>query len=384
MSDLDQNGNEALDAELVLDEVGQENSDSDIETLESISEEQRQELEDFAFRFLSTVIKLRGVRIDREKFLKSELQKRGFSTDVIVEAIESSPAAAGIGIKVLDKIAESAISHETNNASILSFATGLPGGFAILATVPADLTQFYVHAFRVMQKIAYIYGWKDFLEDLDEVDDETLTKFLVLLGVMVGAVGAAKSVQKFAIQVARPAIQNQIARKALTRTVWYPVLKSTLRTVGVKLTRDSLAKTVTKTVPVAGGVVSGSLTFVALKSQSTRLMKHLREIPPPNVDAAEYMAKLNESSEQDPSRARVVLASVSDGVADTSEAVLTQVRSGLGVANSAVRGGAKGAKSGVKGAANEASKRIKSLKPRKGSLDRNQKVSEDVNPEVSD
>lgn len=384
MSDLNRSGDEAVDAELVLDEVGLEEGDSDSKTLESISEEQRQELEDFAFRFLSTVIKLRGVRINREKFLKSELQKRGFSTEVIAEAIESSPAAAGIEVQTLDKIAESAISLETNNASVLSFATGLPGGIAILAAVPADLTQFYVHAFRVMQKISYVYGWKDFLEDLDEVDDETLSKLFMLLGVMVGAAGAANSVRSFAIQVARPAIQNQITRKALTKTAWYPVLRTTLRAVGVNLTKGGLAKTVTKTVPVAGGVVSGGITFVALKSQSTRLMKHLREIPPPNVDAAEYMAKLNESSEQDPSRARVVLASVGDGVADTSEAVLTQVRSGLGVANSAVRGGAKGAKSGVKGAANEASKRIKSLKPRKRSLDRNQKVSEDVNPEVSD
>ena len=119
---------------------------------------------------------------------------------------------------------------------------------------------------------------------------------VTLLGVMMGVGRAASSLSRFAKQIARPAIQKQIAKQALTKTVWYPVVKKTLAVVGVKVTKDSFAKTVTKVVPVAGGVISGGMTFVALKGQSARLRKHLRELPPPGVDAAEYRSALESTS----------------------------------------------------------------------------------------
>lgn len=93
-------------------------------------------------------------------------------------------------------------------------------------------------------------------------------------------------------QVAVPAVQKQIAQKALTKTVWYTPMKKTLAFIGVKVTKDSFAKTVTKAVLVVGGVISGSITLVALKSQSVRLLVHLREMPPPGADAAEYASIL--------------------------------------------------------------------------------------------
>ncbi len=109
---------------------------------------------------------------------------------------------------------------------------------------------------------------------------------------MMGVGGASLSLANFAQQVARPAIQKQIANQALMNRAWYPVVKQTLKLVGVKVTKDSFAKTVTKVVPLAGGVISGGMTLVSLKSQSVRLQKHLRELPPPGVDAAEYLAAL--------------------------------------------------------------------------------------------
>ena len=168
----------------------------------------------------------------------------------------------------------------------------------MLATIPADVTQYYVHAFRVMQKLAYIYGWKDFLGDLNEIDDETLGKMSLFLGVMLGVSGAASSLTTFAKQIARPALQKQIAKRTLTKTAWYGPMKQTLKLIGIKVSKDSFAKGVTRTVPVIGGVISGGMTLVALKSQSARLHKHLREIPPPGVDAAEYLAALDDLGAQ--------------------------------------------------------------------------------------
>lgn len=363
--DAEKSVDEVFDAEPVelgadVPETGQAD-----QSINDLIGEQNREAEEFAKSFLKTVLRLRGVRIDREQFLRSELHKRGIAREVIDEAIATSPAAAGIDVVLLDDMANAAIAFETRKSSALSFAAGLPGGFGLLATVPGDVTQFYVHAFRVMQKTAYVYGWQSFLEDSKEVDDETLGKLSMFLGVMLGVGGASSSLTVFAASVARPAIQKQVAGKALTKTTWYPVMKSTLRVIGVKLTKDSLAKTVTKVVPVAGGVISGGMTFVTLRGQSKRLMEHLRELPPPNVDAAEWRALVTHADAEEALRDNSVLSSVGGAVSNATETASTQARAALDGAGSAVKGAASGAGSAVKGAASGASGRLKSLVRRK-------------------
>ena len=258
---------------------------------------------------------------------------------------------------MLDEIAASSIGFETRKSTALSFAAGLPGGFAMLGSVPADITQFYIHAFRVMQKIAYVYGWQSFLKDMNDIDDETLAKLAAFLGVMMGIGGASSSVTSFAAQVARPAIQKKITNAALTKTVWYGPMKSTLRMVGVNVTKQSFAKGVTKVVPVAGGVISGGLTFVTLDSQSKRLMKHLREIPPPNVDAAAYMHAVRLAEEEDPGKVRAVGATFEDAIGRIRPPRPSTEETGE---RSAVEKTARGAASAFRGVVDGAADRLRS------------------------
>ena len=125
---------------------------------------------------------------------------------------------AGLGLDMLDGIAADVVEFETRKSTAMSFAAGVPGGFAMIGTIPGDITQFYVHAFRIMQKVAYVYGWTSFLEDTEEIDDETLGKLAAFLGVMMGVGGASTVVTVFAASVARPAVQKQIVGVALTKT----------------------------------------------------------------------------------------------------------------------------------------------------------------------
>lgn len=240
----------------------------------------------FALEFVGKLVRLRGVRIDRRRFLTAELRRRGVAPDVIQEAIDTRPAEAGIAAETLDEIARQSIAFETKKSTALAFTAGLPGGLALLGTVPADVAQYYVHAFRIMQKLAYVYGWQSFLDDCDETDDETLSRLGVFLGVMMGVAGASTAVTGFANNVARPALQKQIANKALTKTAYYTPLKKILKKVGVEINKQIFAKTVTKVVPVIGGVISGGLTYASLRTGSRRLMKHLRTLPPASTSAA--------------------------------------------------------------------------------------------------
>ena len=270
----------------------------DGETLFDLVSEQDEQAQEFAIEFFKKVLRLRGVQIDRDDYLRQELHKLGLDDATISLAQETTPVQAGLTPAQLDQLAADTIAFETRKSATISFAAGLPGGFAMLATIPGDVTQYYVHTFRIMQKLSYIYGWKDFLGGLDEVDDETLGKMSLFLGVMMGVGGASASLTIFAKQIARPALQEQIAKQALTKTAWYGPMKQTLKLIGIKVSKDSFAKGVTRTVPVIGGVISGGMTLVALKSQSARLHKHLREIPPPGVDAAEYLAALDDLGAQ--------------------------------------------------------------------------------------
>jgi hypothetical protein len=290
-------------------------------SVNSMLDEQDREAEQFAIAFLKKVIRLRGVRIDRAQFLRAELHKSGVGAAAIDRAVRENPAIAGISPTMLDEIARSVIEFETRKSTALSFAAGLPGGFAMIGTVPADITQFYVHAFRVMQKIAYIYGWQSFLNDIDDLDDESLGILAAFLGIMMGVGGASVSIGVFAAQVARPAVQKKIAGVALTKTAWYLPMKQTLRIIGVQVTKQGFAKTVSKVVPVVGGVVSGGLTFVTLRIQSKRLMEHLRELPPPNVDAEVYLAAVKRADEMAPIKAR----SIGGAIAGTAGAVGSNV-----------------------------------------------------------
>lgn len=245
---------------------------------------QQSEAEWRALEFLSKVVRVRGVRINREDFLRQELSKLHMSDDAIASAIDSNPLLAGVALTEIDRIADEAISYETNKSAAISFVAGIPGGFAMLGTIPADITQYYVHAFRIVQKLAYLYGWPELLSAKEEVDDGTIGIVAILFGVMLDVEEAAMSLSSFASSAVMDTVKKQVTKQFLMKTSWYRAAKKTLQYIGVNLTKKAFTQGFSKVLPVIGGVVSSGLTFMSLQSQSARLKKHLRELPPPGID----------------------------------------------------------------------------------------------------
>ena len=312
-----------------------------------LTADQRSEAERHAVEFLKKVVRVPGVRINRDDFLRQELRERGVPEEVIRRAIDTNPAFAGIPLAELDRLAEQVISYETNKSAAISFAAGIPGGFAMLGTIPADLTQYYVHAFRIVQKLAYLYGWRELLGAKEEVDDETIGVLAMFFGVMLGVGGAAQSLTAFARSVAMPAFQKQLTKHALTKTSWYPVMKQCLRFIGINLTKKSFAQGVSKVIPIIGGVVSGGMTFVSLQSQSTRLKGHLRELPPPGVDAEVWKQSVSDATpdDQEPGvldNAQQALESTTKAVTSGAKTAATGIADGAMTAASGIADGVKG------------------------------------------
>ena len=212
-----------------------------------------------------------GVHVNRENFLRKELFKN-YPPEVINDAVARTPALAGIPEEDIDKIADEVIKFERNCVSGISAALGMPGGAAMAATIPADIVQYYGYTLRAIQKLLYLYGFPEIDSDDEGIslDSETINRIIVCLGVMNGVAGANNAIKALA-KALSVGVEKKLLATALTKGTLYPILKSTLKWFGVRLTREVFAKTIKNAIPVVGGVVGGGITFISFKPCCVRL-----------------------------------------------------------------------------------------------------------------
>lgn len=226
---------------------------------------------------LDAAARMPGVRINRAAYLRAAL-KRHCSEEQIRKAIAESPAEAGISFAVVRAAANDSITYETSKVTGVSVVAGIPGGWAMIGTVPADLAQYFGHVLRIAQKLAYIYSWPDLFDDEGEdLDDATEGILTLFVGVMFGAQLAQSGVSKVSTLVAAQVIKK-LPQKALTKGVIYPVVKKVASYLGVSMTKQLFASGVAKVIPVAGAVLSGGLTLATFLPMSKRLQKHLASL----------------------------------------------------------------------------------------------------------
>ena len=221
---------------------------------------------------IAAAMKLPGIRVDREAFLREQFKDEDPVAMNTILAV--GPVAAGFDRDRLRRKADGVILATTLMSTGASFLAGLPGGLALAVTIPTDLLQYYGAALKMAQEIAYLYGepdlWKGSLPD-----DEAVTNQLILyIGVMLGATGAAPAVRLSASAFAQRLLKKR-PQNPSTDTYTYPVVKSVLRFFAKTITKTSLAKGVTKVIPVIGGLVSGGITFASLKPMAARLQEAL-------------------------------------------------------------------------------------------------------------
>ncbi len=220
---------------------------------------------------VNNAIQIPGVKVDRQKFLAETFAKEKFDMQRIIDL---GPIEAGCARETLAHMADKLIFMRTGASSAASFAMGLPGGLAMGATIPADTLQFFGMSLRLAQELAYLYGAQDLWID-GEIDDEAVRGQLILYcGVMFGVSGAAAGVRILSSQIAKTTLKK-LPQKALTKTLWYPIVKQIGKLVGIKVTKNTVAKGVSKAIPVVGGVISGGLNFASMLPMAKRLASSL-------------------------------------------------------------------------------------------------------------
>lgn len=223
---------------------------------------------------ITTAIKLPGVKVDREAFLREQF--KGYDKSELEWIINAGPVEAQCGQEELMRLAQKLVKQRTLTSTGASFMAGLPGGLAMAVTIPADVVQFYGVALRMAQELAYLYGEGDLWQG-GELDDERVTNQLMLYcGVMLGVTGATQLVRLMSSALAKQALKK-LPQKALTKGIVYPVVKSVAKFFGVRMTKSIFAKGISKAVPIIGGVVSGGMTLASMRPMGMRLVNALDE-----------------------------------------------------------------------------------------------------------
>ncbi len=114
-------------------------------------------------------------------------------------------------------------------------------------------------------------------------DAETLNILTLCLGVMYGVAGANNALKAVA-KALGSGVQKQLMKKALTKGTIYPIVKSTAKWFGVKMTKEVFTGFFKHAIPVVGGVIGGGLTYMSFKPCCDKLKVSLQDTLLSNPD----------------------------------------------------------------------------------------------------
>lgn len=226
--------------------------------------------ESVALNVLNESLKLPFIKVDRSDFLTKTFSNK---IDDMPKLFKEGPQAF-FSKEELDRIASNVINSNVLQSSSISFASGLPGGVAIAATIPADMAQFYGYSLKLAQEISYVYGYQNIWTNQDELTEDAKNTLILYLGIMFGVSSAGSTIRILSNKLALQALK-QLPNKTLTKHLYFTILKKVLAIFGTKLTKATFAKGVSKVIPVVGGVLSGSMNYLALKPMANKLKDEL-------------------------------------------------------------------------------------------------------------
>ncbi|MEG2810014.1 MAG: hypothetical protein RR889_05120, partial [Akkermansia sp.] len=131
-------------------------------------------------RTLKAAMKVPLVKVNREEFLLKELGKYCNDENIGI-AILHPPTI--LSKKQIDAVAKDCIQYHLTVVCSVSALSGLPGCWFMMATLPADIVQFYYHILVLAQKLAYLYGFPDFSNEKGDFDDKSMQILTVFIGV---------------------------------------------------------------------------------------------------------------------------------------------------------------------------------------------------------
>jgi hypothetical protein len=141
--------------------------------------------------------------------------------------------------------------------------------FAMAATLPADILQFYLQAFILLQKLMFLYGqWDDdFFDSVGEMTEDARNVTIVYIGYMLGVEAATKVVGNI---VAKATSRGFIIKTLIKSALGREMIIKIVRAIGIKSTAKAVSAG-SKAIPILGAVVSGGITLISFAPMANRL-----------------------------------------------------------------------------------------------------------------
>lgn len=227
--------------------------------------------------FLNGILKMPGAKINRESFLRKTF--KGLSEEEIMLCLAESPAKV-IPAKEIEKAANSVINSHTAKVTTISTVSGIPGGLALLATIPADLANYYYHIVSVGQKLGYLYGFPDMVDDKGKLTPDGEIMLTAFIGVMNKVQIANELIKKLASEMAKRMSEEtakRIAGNILSKQIVSQAVETVATKLGTKITSKTAGRGISKAIPIVSGIICGGITYATFKPQSKRLLQALKD-----------------------------------------------------------------------------------------------------------
>jgi len=243
-------------------------------------------------KFLIGILKMPGAKINRVSFLRKTF--KGLPQEKMKLCIDESPTKV-VPYDMIEKKANSIINAHATKATAISTVAGIPGGFTMLASIPADLANYYFHVVAVGQKLGYLYGFPDMVDNCGNLTEDGKIMLTGFIGVMNKVEMANDLIKKIAIEVGKRISEETASRVAgniLSKQIVAHSVEVIAKKLGVQITTKTTSRAVTKAVPIVSGLICGGITYASFKQQAKRLHQSLKDITMENNHLSKLSSKM--------------------------------------------------------------------------------------------
>lgn len=229
-------------------------------------------------RFLRGILKMPGAKINRETFLYDAFAK--LPSHLRREVVAKSPAEV-LSLDDIESVAKKLINKQSKRVAVVSGAAGIPGGAGMLLSIPADLANFYYHVVTIGQKIGYLYGFPDMLDDKENLTEYGKLMLTAFIGVMNNVTTANEIIKRIASEAARRVGEEtatRVAGKVLQKQVVSQAVELIAHKLGTQITAKTGGKVITRAIPLVSGVICGVVTYRTFRPAALRLNDTLKKL----------------------------------------------------------------------------------------------------------
>lgn len=238
-----------------------------------------------SLKMFDQILKIPHVLVNRQKFLSQTFDEFGLKpTDFIINNGQKI-----LRPEIRDKILGTVIKETAQDSSKIAFINGIPGGLTMIATLPADLLQYYIFVVILAQKIGYLFGLANLLDLNNNLTVDGKRRLILYVGSMSGLAVAGSAVRVLSVNKAE-IIMGKITNESLTRAINGPLVRQILKHVGIDVSKKSVTDASSKIVPIIGGFVSGGLNYFSLKKIANKFVKELQILD--HYDEKRYLSDL--------------------------------------------------------------------------------------------